>query len=815
MLDVNAFDKLRIGLATADDIRNWSYGEVKRPETINYRTLKPEKDGLFGEQIFGPTRDWECACGKYKRVRFKGIVCERCGVEVTKSRVRRERMGHIELAAPVTHIWFFKGVPSRLGYLLDIAPKDLEKVIYFAAYMVTGVDEEQRHQDLPDLQDEFDTEITNLEKRRNAEIEDRAKKVEADLAQLEAEGEAKGSARAKLRNSAEREMAAIRTRFDEQIQRLNAVFDRFKNLKPGDMEGDVDLWREMEDRYGDYFEGCMGAEAIKKRLQDFDLDAAAKQLREEIDTGTGQRKARALKRLKVVNAFLTTGNKPEAMVLDVIPVIPPDLRPMVQLDGGRFATSDLNDLYRRVINRNNRLKRLIELGAPEIMLNNEKRMLQEAVDSLFDNGRRGRPVTGASNRPLKSLSDMLKGKQGRFRQNLLGKRVDYSGRSVIVVGPELKIYQCGLPKEMAIELFRPFVMKKLVEDGLANNIKSAKKMVDKGKAEVWDALEFVIKDHPVMLNRAPTLHRLGIQAFEPVLVEGRAIKLHPLVCTAFNADFDGDQMAVHVPLSAEAQTEARVLMLSANNLLRPQDGGPVTVPTQDMVLGSYYLTYEKYPEHTAEETYDDVAAVKAALAAGAITPDSYVWVKNPGSLDDIPTYAGICAETEDGALPREVLHVFSNDIEARLAYDEGELELHVPILVRREAEVDGVVRHKLVRTTVGRLLFNEGIPQDLGFVDRSDPEQMFDPEVNFIVGKKQLGKIIDKCIVKHGFTVSAHVLDTIKNRGYKFSTRGSLTVSIYDMTIPEKKYGLIADTEKEIVKIERQYKRGFLSMVYR
>ncbi|NMA54068.1 MAG: DNA-directed RNA polymerase subunit beta', partial [Bifidobacterium sp.] len=446
MLDVNAFDKLRIGLATADDIRSWSYGEVKKPETINYRTLKPEKDGLFGEQIFGPTRDWECACGKYKRVRFKGIVCERCGVEVTKSRVRRERMGHIELAAPVTHIWFFKGVPSRLGYLLDIAPKDLEKVIYFAAYMVTKVDDEQRHQDLPDLQEELDTEIGNLEKRRNNEIEERAKKVEADLAELEAAGEAKGAAKAKLRNSAEREMAAIRQRYDDQIQRISAVFDRFKGLKPGDMEGDVDLWREMQDRYGDYFEGCMGAEAIKKRLQDFDLEGAAKQLREEIDTGTGQRKARALKRLKVVNAFLTTGNKPEAMVLDVIPVIPPDLRPMVQLDGGRFATSDLNDLYRRVINRNNRLKRLIELGAPEIMLNNEKRMLQEAVDSLFDNGRRGRPVTGASNRPLKSLSDMLKGKQGRFRQNLLGKRVDYSGRSVIVVGPELRMHQCGLPK---------------------------------------------------------------------------------------------------------------------------------------------------------------------------------------------------------------------------------------------------------------------------------------------------------------------------------------------------------------------------------
>ena len=471
MLDVNAFDKLRIGLATADDIRNWSHGEVKKPETINYRTLKPEKDGLFGEQIFGPTRDWECACGKYKRVRFKGIICERCGVEVTKSRVRRERMGHIELAAPVTHIWFFKGVPSRLGYLLDIAPKDLEKVIYFAAYMVTSVDEEQRHNDLPDLQDEFDTEIGNMAKRRDNEIENRARKVEEDLAQLEAEGEGRGPARTKLRNGAERDMAAIRQRYDDQIQRLNAVFDRFKSLKPGDLEGDVDLWREMQDRYGDYFEGCMGAEAIQKRLQDFDLEAASKQLREEIDSGSGQRKARALKRLKVVNAFLTTGNKPEAMVLTVIPVIPPDLRPMVQLDGGRFATSDLNDLYRRVINRNNRLKRLIELNAPEIMLNNEKRMLQEAVDSLFDNGRRGRPVTGASNRPLKSLSDMLKGKQGRFRQNLLGKRVDYSGRSVIVVGPSLRMHQCGLPKPMALELFKPFVIKRLVDMNFAQNMK--------------------------------------------------------------------------------------------------------------------------------------------------------------------------------------------------------------------------------------------------------------------------------------------------------------------------------------------------------
>ena len=718
------FDAIQIGIASPEKIREWSYGEVKKPETINYRTLKPERDGLFCERIFGPTKDWECHCGKYKKIRYKGKVCDRCGVEVTRAKVRRERMGHIELAAPVSHIWYFKGIPSRMGLLLDISPRILEKVLYFASYIVT------------------DPGFSPLAKN-----------------QILSEKE----------------------------------------------------YRDMREKYEDDFEAGMGAEAVKKLLDDIDLEQLSEQLRAELKDASGQKKARIVKRLEVVDAFRISGNKPEWMIIDVLPVIPPELRPMVQLDGGRFATSDLNDLYRRVINRNNRLKRLIQLNAPDIIVRNEKRMLQEAVDALIDNGRRGRAVTGANNRALKSLSDMLKGKQGRFRQNLLGKRVDYSGRSVIVVGPEMKIYQCGLPKEMAIELFRPFVMKKLVEDGVANNIKSAKKMVDKGKAEVWDALEFVIKEHPVMLNRAPTLHRLGIQAFEPVLVEGRAIKLHPLVCTAFNADFDGDQMAVHVPLSAEAQTEARVLMLSANNLLRPQDGGPVTVPTQDMVLGSYYLTYEKYPEHTAEETYDDVAAVKAALAEGTITPDSYIWVKNPGSLDDIPTYAGICADTEDGQLPREVLHVFADDTEARLAYDEGELELHVPIMVRRCAEVDGEKRYKLVRTTVGRLIFNEGIPQDLGFVDRTDPEQMFEPEINFITGKKQLGKIIDKCITKHGFTVSAGVLDIIKARGYKFSTRGSLTVSIYDMTIPEKKYGLIAETEKEIVKIERKYKRGFLT----
>ncbi len=718
------FDAIQIGIASPEQIREWSYGEVKKPETINYRTLKPEREGLFCERIFGPTKDWECHCGKYKKIRYKGKICDRCGVEVTRAKVRRERMGHIELAAPVSHIWYFKGIPSRMGLLLDISPRILEKVLYFASYIVT------------------DPGFSPLSKN-----------------QILSEKE----------------------------------------------------YRDMREKYEDDFDAGMGAEAVKKLLQQLDLEGLSEQLRKELKDASGQKKLKIIKRLEVVDAFRLSGNKPEWMVIDVLPVIPPEIRPMVQLDGGRFATSDLNDLYRRVINRNNRLKRLIQLKAPDIIVRNEKRMLQEAVDALIDNGRRGRAVTGANNRALKSLSDMLKGKQGRFRQNLLGKRVDYSGRSVIVVGPSLKIYQCGLPKEMAIELFRPFVMKKLVEDGLANNIKSAKKMVDKGRAEVWDALEFVIKDHPVMLNRAPTLHRLGIQAFEPVLVEGRAIKLHPLVCTAFNADFDGDQMAVHVPLSAEAQTEARVLMLSANNLLRPQDGGPVTVPTQDMVLGSYYLTYEKYPEHSSEETYEDVAAVKAALAAEEIGPDAYIWVKNPGKPDDIPTYAGICAQTPDGELPREILHVFADDMEARLAYDEGELELHVPILVRRFVEVDGVQRHKLVRTTVGRLIFNEGIPQDLGFVDRNDPEAMFEPEINFVTGKKQLGKIIDKCITKYGFTVSAGVLDTIKSRGYRFSTRGALTVSIYDMTVPPEKNELIAVTEKEIVKIDRQYKRGFLT----
>ncbi len=591
MLDVNFFDELRIGLATAEDIRQWSYGEVKKPETINYRTLKPEKDGLFCEKIFGPTRDWECYCGKYKRVRFKGIICERCGVEVTRAKVRRERMGHIELAAPVTHIWYFKGVPSRLGYLLDLAPKDLEKIIYFAAYVITAVDEEMRHNELSTLEAEMVVERKGVEDQRDAELEARAQKLEADLAELEAEG-AKADARRKVRDGGEREMRQMRDRAQRELDRLEDIWTTFTKLAPKQLIVDENLYRELVDRYGEYFTGAMGAESIQKLIENFDIDAEAEVLREVIRSGKGQKKLRALKRLKVVAAFQQSGNSPMGMVLDAVPVIPPELRPMVQLDGGRFATSDLNDLYRRVINRNNRLKRLIDLGAPEIIVNNEKRMLQESVDALFDNGRRGRPVTGPGNRPLKSLSDLLKGKQGRFRQNLLGKRVDYSGRSVIVVGPQLKLHQCGLPKLMALELFKPFVMKRLVDLNHAQNIKSAKRMVERQRPQVWDVLEEVIAEHPVLLNRAPTLHRLGIQAFEPMLVEGKAIQLHPLVCEAFNADFDGDQMAVHLPLSAEAQAEARILMLSSNNILSPASGRPLAMPRLDMVTGLYFLTTE-------------------------------------------------------------------------------------------------------------------------------------------------------------------------------------------------------------------------------
>ena len=727
-MENTVFDSIKIGLASPDQIRKWSYGEVKKPETINYRTLKPERDGLFCERIFGPTKDWECHCGKYKKIRYKGKICDRCGVEVTRAKVRRERMGHIELAAPVSHIWYFKGIPSRMGLILDISPRILEKVLYFVSYIVT------------------DPGFTPLSKN-----------------QILTEKE----------------------------------------------------YRDMREKYEDDFDAGMGAEAIKKLLQDIDLEALSADLHKQLETASGQKKARIVKRLEVVDAFRVSGNRPEWMIIDALPVIPPEIRPMVQLDGGRFATSDLNDLYRRVINRNNRLKRLMQLHAPDIIVRNEKRMLQEAVDALIDNGRRGRAVTGANNRALKSLSDMLKGKQGRFRQNLLGKRVDYSGRSVIVVGPELKIYQCGLPKEMAVELFRPFIMKKLVQDGVANNIKSAKKMVDKGRAEVWDALDFVIKDHPVMLNRAPTLHRLSIQAFEPVLVEGRAIKLHPLVCTPFNADFDGDQMAVHVPLSAEAQAEARILMLSANNLLRPQDGGPVTTPTQDMVLGSYYLTYEKDPVNDPARSYETAAAAAAALEAGEIEGDETIWVHDPDEKRYQPWIrtTGFLAQeaAASGALPREIYHCYSDDGEAQLAYSEGELELHEPILVRRTGTCRGETITRMVRTTVGRLIFNEQVPQDLGLVDRDNPETALVPEVNVVCGKKLLGKIIKACIERHGFAISANMLDAIKAQGYHYSTVGSLTVSIYDMTIPPSKYQMVSDTEKLVVRIEDMYRRGKLT----
>ncbi|MEV5003493.1 DNA-directed RNA polymerase subunit beta' [Nocardioides sp. LML1-1-1.1] len=751
MLDVNFFDQLQIGLATADDIRTWSHGEVKKPETINYRTLKPERDGLFCEKIFGPTRDWECYCGKYKRVRFKGIICERCGVEVTRSKVRRERMGHIELAAPVTHIWYFKGVPSRLGYLLDLAPKDLEKVIYFAAYMITSVDEDARHRDLSDLEGKIQLQRQSIEKRRDAGLEDRTKKLEEDLAALEAEG-AKADQRRKVRDGAERELKQLRDRAQRELDRLDEVWDTFKSLKVQDLMGDEVLYREMKNWFGKYFEGHMGATAIQKRLQSFDLDAEVESLRETIATGKGQRKVRALKRLKVVEAFRKTGNKPQGMVLDAVPVIPPDLRPMVQLDGGRFATSDLNDLYRRVINRNNRLKRLLDLGAPEIIVNNEKRMLQEAVDSLFDNGRRGRPVTGPGNRPLKSLSDMLKGKQGRFRQNLLGKRVDYSGRSVIVSGPQLKLHQCGLPKQMALELFKPFVMKRLVDLSHAQNIKSAKRMVERGRPVVWDVLEEVITEHPVLLNRAPTLHRLGIQAFEPQLIEGKAIQIHPLVCTAFNADFDGDQMAVHLPLSAEAQAEARILMLSTNNILKPSDGRPVTMPTQDMIIGLFFLTTER---------------------------------------GDVRVEADGTSE----------LRSFSSPAEAIMAYDRNEITLQNRVRIRLDdAVVEGVEPREtvLLETTLGRTLFNDALPADY-------------PYVNEEVGKKRLGAIVNDLAERYGKVEVAASLDALKDTGFHWATRSGVTVSIDDVVTPDNKVEILSGFEEKAAKIQKQFERGLVT----
>ena len=717
------FDSIKIGLASPEKILDWSYGEVLKPETINYRTLKPERDGLFCEKIFGPSKDWECHCGKYKKVRYKGVVCDRCGVEVTKASVRRERMGHIKLAAPVSHIWYFKGIPSRMGLILDISPRTLEKVLYFASYIVL---------------DAGDTDLSEKQVLSEKEYSDAVEK------------------------------------------------------------------------WGSSFSAGMGAESIKELLQRIDLEKDSEELKAELREASGQKKARIIKRLEVVEAFRESGNKPEWMILDVVPVIPPDIRPMVQLDGGRFATSDLNDLYRRIINRNNRLARLMELGAPEIIVRNEKRMLQEAVDALIDNGRRGRPVTGPGNRALKSLSDMLKGKQGRFRQNLLGKRVDYSGRSVIVVGPELKIYQCGLPKEMAIELFKPFVMKELVANGTAHNIKNAKKMVERLETEVWDVLEDVIKEHPVMLNRAPTLHRLGIQAFEPILVEGKAIKLHPLVCTAFNADFDGDQMAVHLPLSVEAQAECRFLLLSPNNLLKPSDGGPVAVPSQDMVLGIYYLTMEKLANHegnpdataVSDKVYTDLEELKTELDNGTLTADDWI------NFEDVT----------DGN--RRVLctvrdlfgHHFADINQAILAYENKQITLHQAVYVHRTVEMeDGTVVSGNVRTTLGRLIFNEIIPQDLGFIDRSNPEEALKYEIDFHVGKKGLKKILEKVINTHGATKTAEVLDAIKAMGYKYSTRAAMTVSISDMTVPAQKKQMIADAEATVEKITKNFRRGFIT----
>ncbi len=750
MLDVNRFDQLHISLATSDDVRTWSHGEVKKPETINYRTLKPERDGLFCERIFGPTRDWECACGKYKRPRFKGIVCERCGVEVTRSKVRRERMGHIELAAPVTHIWYFKGVPSRLGYLLDIAPKDLEKVIYFAAYMVTSVDEENRRQDLPSLQSEYELERSAIEKQLAVDLEERQKRLEADLAEAEGDKQ-KSDAKSKIKRAAETDLARIRKRADLDLERLDAVWERFTKLKVGDLEGDEDLYREMEARYSDYFEAFRGAEAIKRRLESFDLQAERDHLVEVIESGTAQRKARALKRIKVINAFLHSGTKPTAMVLDALPVIPPDLRPMVQLDGGRFATSDLNDLYRRVINRNNRLKRMLDLGAPEIMVNNEKRMLQEAVDALFDNGRRGRPVQGAGNRPLKSLSDMLKGKQGRFRQNLLGKRVDYSGRSVIVVGPTLKLHQCGLPTIMALELFKPFVQKRLVDLDVAKNVKAAKRLIDRQRPEVWDVLEEVIQEHPVLLNRAPTLHRLGIQAFEPQLIEGKAIRLHPLVCGAFNADFDGDQMAVHLPLSVEAQAEARVLMLSSNNILKPSDGRPVTMPSQDMIIGLFHLT-----------------------------------------------------SVRDG-LPGEGRY-FSSVAEARMAMDLGQLDLNARCFIRFEGDVAAPVDFQApdgradgepfrLETSLGRAIFNDTLPVDF-------------PYVNEPVDKKVLGRIVNALAERYEKVAVGASLDALKEAGFYWAGRSGATIAVSDVVVPGTKREILDKAEADASRIEHQFLTG-------
>ena len=803
MIDINNFDAIKIGLASSKQIRSWSSGEVTKPETINYRTLKPEKDGLFCERIFGPTKDWECYCGKYKRVRYKGIVCERCGVEVTRSKVRRERMGHVDLAAPVSHIWFFKGVPSRIGYLLDMAPKELEKVLYFAASIVTWVDDEARQKDIGSLEKEIQKVIDAYEAEREERVLELKESLERRLEYLSS-GKQTGfsdddhlwadtlDVNLKKLSDDEREKMEkdIRKQFDADIsdteayiedaaERMRGVWELFQTMEPKQVVADETLFRELKDRFGspfgfgEYFRGGMGAESVRDLLQQVDLDAEREELEDQVKTAKGQKQSRAVKRLKVVSAFIHSDNRPEDMVLEAVPVIPPELRPMVQLDGGRFATSDLNDLYRRVINRNNRLKRLLDLGAPEIIVNNEKRMLQEAVDALFDNGRRGRPVTGPGNRPLKSLSDMLKGKQGRFRQNLLGKRVDYSGRSVIVAGPELRIHQCGLPKLMALELFKPFIMARLVERKSVQNIKAAKKMVDSMIPEVWDVLEEVIQEHPVLLNRAPTLHRLGLQAFEPVLVEGKAIQVHPLVCHAFNADFDGDQMAVHVPLSAEAQAEARLLMLSANNILSPAHGAPLATPTQDMVLGSYYCTYGPSPEELAE-------LEKELFGAGE-------WSKKN--------------EKEHGARPR----VFRSAQEAELSYEGKIAKLH------DLAEYRPRHRDHHVLTTVGRVIFNEGVERALeeALGDEYDPSTY--EFVNTPLRKRDMNNVIERLVAIHGPYATALVLDAFKELGFHFATQAGITISKNDVVIPPDKEQILQGYEKDVSEIQDQYDTGLIS----
>ncbi len=786
MLDVNESARLTINLATADQIRSWSNGEVKKPETINYRTLKPEKDGLFCEKIFGPTKDWECYCGKYKRVRFKGIICERCGVEVTRQKVRRERMGHIELAAPVTHIWYFKGVPSRLGYLLDIAPKSLEKVIYFAAHLITWVDAEKLHKDLPRLDGDMRAEIDEVRKEAELRMRDRDETYLGEVEELEGRG-AKKPEFERAEKAKNKDFEDIRARCDAEIEFLQQVWDAFRAMKQKQLVDDERVWRELIMRYQEYFAGGMGAEAVKELISKLDLAEVEVELKEVIATAKGQRKAKAIKRLKVVSAFNRRGddgrviNSPMGMVLDSIPVIPPDLRPMVQLDGGRFATSDLNDLYRRVINRNNRLKRLLDLGAPEIIINNEKRMLQEAVDALFDNGRRGRPVTGPGNRPLKSLSDMLKGKQGRFRQNLLGKRVDYSGRSVIVVGPQLKLRQCGLPKQMALELFKPFVMKLLVEREHAQNIKSAKRMVERHRPQVWDVLEDVIKEHPVFLNRAPTLHRLGIQAFEPVLVEGKAIQIHPLVCAAFNADFDGDQMAVHLPLSAEAQAEARLLMLSAHNILSPASGRPIAVPSQDMIIGIYYLS--EMIEGGRGEGRSFSSADEAVLA--------YEDRLAPGG-ETLSLHAKIKVRLPAAKFPADRFP------DRYTVSDDGTRTLANPdsiVLGRSGSNGDGQV---LVETSLGRVLLNQAFPEDFAFRD-------------YVMKKRDIGEVVSELVVEYPKALVAESLDQLKELGFHFATQAGLTISINDVRTPMEKANILQRFEEEAQKYEKQYDRGVIT----